>query len=189
MSPTTIREAPRPLHPLHAILLGFPPPLFLGALLADLAYRTSFHVQWANFASWLIAAGLLGGGFALLWALVALIRGGAAGRRRAAILVAVLAGMWVLGLVNALVHAKDAFATMPEGLYLSAVVTLLAFVAAWMGYAGYAAGARAERSEATSAASPGASRGASTRTPTPASRGAATRAATPASRGASRGAA
>jgi hypothetical protein len=35
------------------------------------------------------------------------------------------------------VHGKDAFAIMPEALYLSAVVTLLALVAAWMGYSGY----------------------------------------------------
>lgn len=59
----------RPLHPLHAIVLAFPFPLFLGALLSDLAYRASFHVQWANFSSWLIAGGLLVGAFALLWAL------------------------------------------------------------------------------------------------------------------------
>lgn len=45
--------------------------------------------------------------------------------------------MWVLGFINALVHAKDAWATMPEGLYLSAVTTLLALAAAWIGYSGF----------------------------------------------------
>jgi hypothetical protein len=45
--------------------------------------------------------------------------------------------MWVLGFINALVHAKDAFAIMPEALYLSAITTVLALVAAWMGYSGY----------------------------------------------------
>jgi uncharacterized membrane protein len=45
--------------------------------------------------------------------------------------------MWVLGFVNALVHAKDAWATMPEGLYLSVITTLLALVAAWIGYSGF----------------------------------------------------
>jgi uncharacterized membrane protein len=134
---------PSPLHPLHAILLAFPLPLFLGALLSDLAYGATFQVQWANFASWLIAGGLVFGGFALLWALVALIRSDAARRRRAGIYAVVLLAMWGLGLVNALVHAKDAFAMMPAALYLSAVVTLLAFVAAWMGYSGYASAHRA----------------------------------------------
>lgn len=128
----------RPLHPLHAILLAFPFPLFLGALLSDLAYWSSFHVQWANFASWLIAGGLLVGGFALLWALVDLFRGPRS-RRRIVYFVALLA-MWALGLADALVHAKDAWATMPEGLYLSAVVALLALVASWIGYSGPPAG-------------------------------------------------
>jgi uncharacterized membrane protein len=45
--------------------------------------------------------------------------------------------MWVLGFISALVHAKDAWATMPEGLYLSAVTTLLALAAAWIGYSGF----------------------------------------------------
>ncbi|GGC53783.1 hypothetical protein GCM10011504_35160 [Siccirubricoccus deserti] len=137
MSATFAPALQRPLHPLHAILLAFPLPLFLGALLSDLAYWKSFHVQWANFSSWLIAGGLLVGSFALLWALIDLIRSGTARRRRAAIYFVVLLAMWVLGLVNAFVHGKDAFAIMPEALYLSAVVTLLALVAAWMGYSGY----------------------------------------------------
>ena len=129
-----------PLHPLHAILLAFPFPLFVGALLSDLAYWGTFEIQWANFSSWLTAGGLLVGAFAVLWALVDLFRGAAARRRRAAIYFGVLLAMWVLGFVNALVHAKDAWATMPEGLYLSAVVALLALVAAWIGYSGYQAG-------------------------------------------------
>jgi len=130
----------RPLHPLHAILLAFPLPLFLGALLSDIAYAESYHVQWANFAAWLITGALLVGGFAVLWALVELIRGGRAGRRRAALHFVALLAMWVLGLVNAFVHGKDAFAIMPEALYLSTIVALLALVASWIGYAGLRAG-------------------------------------------------
>jgi len=130
-SPT---RPPRPLHPLHAILLAFPLPLFLGALLSDLAYNASFHVQWANFASWLIAGGLLVGAFAVLWALIDLFRTRAPARTRAGLYFAALLAMWVLGFINALVHAKDAFAIMPEAIPLSAIATLLALVAAWMGY-------------------------------------------------------
>jgi uncharacterized membrane protein len=130
------RSAPsRPLHPLHAILLAFPLPLFLGALLSDLAYARSFEVQWSNFAAWLNAGGLLVGGFAVLWALIDLFSSGAARRRHAGLYFAALAAMWLLGLVDAFVHGKDAFAIMPEALYLSAVVALLALVAAWLGYA------------------------------------------------------
>jgi uncharacterized membrane protein len=122
------------------MLLAFPLPLFVGALLSDLAYWSSIHVQWANFSSWLIAGGLLGGAFALLWALVDLFRHRRSdGRRRGAYFVVLLV-MWVLGFINALVHAKDAWATMPEGLILSAVTTLLALVAAWMGFSGFRTG-------------------------------------------------
>jgi uncharacterized membrane protein len=137
VSATSAPALLRPLHPLHAILLAFPLPLFLGALLSDLAYWQTFQVQWANFASWLIAGGLLVGAFAVLWALIGLVRSGRGRRGRAAIYFVVLLAMWALGLVNALVHAKDAFAIMPAALYLSAAVTLLALVAAWMGYSGY----------------------------------------------------
>lgn len=120
----------RSLHPLHAILLAFPLPLFLGALLSDVAYWKSFHVQWANYSSWLIAGGLLVGGFVVLWALIDAMRSGTAHRRHVAIYLVVLLAMWVLGLVNALVHGKDAFAIMPEALYLSTIVALLALIAA-----------------------------------------------------------
>jgi uncharacterized membrane protein len=122
---------------LHAILLAFPPPLFLGALISDFAYRSSFQMQWANFSSWLIAGGLVGGGFALLWAMVGLFRSGSRERGRAATYFAMLLAAWVVGFINALVHSKDAFAIMPEALYLSAVATVLALVAAWIGYSSY----------------------------------------------------
>lgn len=130
-------DRPRPLHPLHAILLAFPFPLFLGAMLSDLGYRASFHVQWSNFSSWLIAGGLFFGAFAVLWSLINLVRRGTADRNRLTIYFVVLLAMWVLGFVNALVHAKDAYAIMPEGLYLSVVAAVLALVAAWIGYSGF----------------------------------------------------
>lgn len=136
MEVTFDRLQRRPLHPLHAIFLAFPPPLFLGAWLTDLAYGATFQVQWANFSSWLIALGLLVGALALLWAIVGVLALGLARRGRPVVYLAALAAMWVLGLVNAFVHAKDAYAVMPEGLFLSAIVAFLAFVAAWTGYSG-----------------------------------------------------
>jgi hypothetical protein len=59
--------------PLHAMLLAGTVPLFLGALLSDIAYYNSFQIQWANFAAWLIAGGLLFAGLALLFALANLL--------------------------------------------------------------------------------------------------------------------
>lgn len=131
------RYATIPLHPLHALLLAFPLPLFVGALLSDLAYMKTLHVQWANFSSWLIAGALFMGGFALLWALIDLVRGRVERRGALVLYVLALAAMWAAGFVNVLVHAKDAWATMPEGLILSAITALLALVAGWLGYSGF----------------------------------------------------
>jgi uncharacterized membrane protein len=103
-------------------------PLFLGVLLSDIAYASTYEQQWKNFASWLIVGGLVFGGFALLWAFLGLFR--SEQRDRLSILyVVLLLATWILGFVNALVHAKDAWATMPEGLVLSATVAALAIAA------------------------------------------------------------
>lgn len=126
----------RPLHPVHAMLLAFPLALFVAALFSDIAYFNTFHIQWSNFSSWLIAGGLVGNGFALLWALVDLIRFRRGGLTLPLAYFAVLLASFVLGFINALVHAKDAWAVMPAGLYLSLVVALLALAGAWLGYSG-----------------------------------------------------
>lgn len=126
----------RPIHPLHALLLAFPFPLFLGALASDIAYFRTYQIQWSNFAQWLIAGGLLVGGLALLWALVNLFRGGTGRSRRPIIYFVLLLATWAVGLVNALVHSADAWATMPEGLWLSVAATLLALTAFWVGHSG-----------------------------------------------------
>jgi uncharacterized membrane protein len=127
------------LHPVHAVLLASTIPCFLGALLSDIAYSASYQVQWINFASWLIVGGLVFGGFALLWAALGLLRPrGRAGRPLLFLLT--LLALWILGFINALVHAKDAWATMPEGLILSAIIALLAVLATWIGFSSIRAG-------------------------------------------------
>lgn len=137
MAALTAEVPLRPLHPLHAILLSFPFPLFLGTLFSDIAYARTYQIQWANFAQWLNAGGLLAGGLVLLWALVGLLRRhGRDDRRRVVYFVLVLA-MMAFGFWNALAHAKDAWAMMPEGLWLSVLSTILAFFASWVGFRGF----------------------------------------------------
>jgi len=128
--------------PLHAILLAGTVPLFLGALLSDIAYFKSYQIQWSNFAAWLIAGGLLFCGLALLFALVNLIRAEHKGGRPTVYCLLRLV-TWVLGLVNAFEHAKDAWAVMPTGLVLTLVVTVLACVAAWLGMSNLRSGGAA----------------------------------------------
>lgn len=126
----SVRTGPNPL---HGMLLAGAFPLFLGAALSDYAYSTSFNVQWSHFASWLIAGGLVFCGLALICALIGIFR--PAGSRGLSVLYFVLLlATWGLGFFNALVHARDAWATMPTGLTLSIVVAVLAFVAIWIGF-------------------------------------------------------
>jgi uncharacterized membrane protein len=128
------------IHPLHAFLLAASVPLFLGALLSDWAYSSSYEIQWTNFASWLLVGALVFAGFALLWGLIELLRGDRSWRGRPLITFLVLLAAWILGFVDALVHAKDAWAKMPEALLLSIIVTALAIAAAWLGFSTLRAG-------------------------------------------------
>lgn len=102
-------------------------------MLSDIAYSASYQIQWSNFASWLIAGGLVLGAFAVLWAVLDLFRADRRGPR-ALLYAALLLATWVLGFVNALIHAKDAWATMPTGLVLSVIVVVLACAATWLSF-------------------------------------------------------
>ncbi|MBZ8140754.1 hypothetical protein CLD22_12685 [Rubrivivax gelatinosus] len=121
---------------MHAVLAFSALPLFLGALLSDWAYARTYEVQWTNFASWLIAGGLVFAGPALLWGAVELLRPVATRRPRAGLYLLLLLAGFVIGLANALVHARDAWAAMPAGLVLSVAVLLLTAVASIIGLVG-----------------------------------------------------
>jgi uncharacterized membrane protein len=122
---------------LQAIFLASALPLFLGALLNELAYAQSYEVQWKNFASWLLVGGLSVSFIALAWAIADFARLPQDRGVRRTLYVALLLAMWILGFVNALVHAGDVWGSMPEGLILSAIVALLSVVAVWLGFSNY----------------------------------------------------
>ncbi|WP_106477551.1 DUF2231 domain-containing protein [Phytohalomonas tamaricis] len=139
MTATAERTYRSGLNPFHAILLGGTLPLFLGAALCDYAYVSTYEIEWSIFASWLIAGGLVFTGFALLCGVIGLFR---ADHRRGLSLVyiALLLVTWILGFINALVHARDAWAMMPTGFVLSIIVTVLACAATWIGFSSLSAG-------------------------------------------------
>jgi Predicted membrane protein len=118
------------MHPVHAICLAGTFPLFLGALLSDWTYAASYEIQWTNFASWLIAGALVFCGISLLFAVIDVVRTRGRGLFYALILFAV----FLLGLINALEHAKDGWAAMPAALILSVIVTALCLLAVWAGF-------------------------------------------------------
>lgn len=103
-----------------------PAVCFTLTLLSDIAYWQTENLMWHNFSSWLLFAGLVGGGFAAVALAIDFVR-----RRRFGLdlnplfpLGAMLA--WLLALLNSFVHAGDGWtAIVPWGLVLSAVVVLL----------------------------------------------------------------
>lgn len=127
------------IHPFHAAMLAGTIPLFLGALLSDWAYWSTYQIQWSNFASWLIVGALVFGAIALACAVIDLFH---ADRRngRSIVYTLMLLALWVLGFINALIHGKDAWAIMPGALVLSVIVTILACVATWMAFSGLRTG-------------------------------------------------
>ena len=121
--------------PIHAMLIPFPFVCFTLTLLTDIAYWQTGHLMWHNFSSWLLFAGLIFGGFALLAGLVDFI---AQPRLRAQppAWAYAIGTVFVLALafLNSLVHAGDGWtAIVPYGLALSAVNVILIFVTAWLG--------------------------------------------------------
>lgn len=140
-----IATAERPptsgLNPFHGLLLAGIFPLYLGAALSDYAYASTYHVQWTHFASWLIAGGLVFNGLALLASLVGLFR--ADGRRGLSLVyLFLLLVTGVLGFIDALVHARDAWAMMPTGFVLSIAITVLACAATLIGFSRPGAGGK-----------------------------------------------
>jgi uncharacterized membrane protein len=125
----------------HAILLASILPLFLGALLSDWAYSSTKEVQWINFAAWLNAGALVFAGFALLWAVIDFFRSDVARERRSALYLLLLITTFVVGFITALIHAKDAWATMPAGLILSFITFVLALATIWVGFSTLRSGA------------------------------------------------
>ncbi|RZI69067.1 MAG: hypothetical protein EOP13_23390 [Pseudomonas sp.] len=101
---------------------------FVGALIFDIAYATNADILWMKAAAWLIVIGLIVAivprfiNLAWVWKPIA---GAAPSGGKAAFWLHLL-GI-VAAIVNAFVHSRDAYAVIPEGLWLS-IVTVGLFV-------------------------------------------------------------
>lgn len=118
-------------NPLHGLLLSFPVALFPAALLTDIAYLRTEQIQWTNFSAWLIAGAMVFTGLVLAWAVVSLVIGLRGGDRlRRMVYAGVLAGLFVVGLINAFQHSRDGWSSVGTfGLLLSIISAILALAA------------------------------------------------------------
>lgn len=117
---------------LDPIPFGF----FVAALIFDAIYSNTAVILWAKSAAWLVTLGLI---FAIVPQLINLAvvwfrknRSRARGQ---------MLNFWlnviaiVAAIINAFVHSRDAYAIMPEGLWLS-IVTVLAMAIGRIIFAG-----------------------------------------------------
>jgi uncharacterized membrane protein len=111
---------------IYGLLNPIPFGLFVAALIFDIVYFRTGVIQWVKGAAWLIVLGLL---FAVIPRLVNLAQVWITSRRSAVRahrvdfwlnLVAIIAAIF-----NAFVHSRDAYASMPTGVWLSALTVIL----------------------------------------------------------------
>jgi uncharacterized membrane protein len=111
---------------IYALFNPIPFGFFVAALIFDIIYFRSGEILWVKGAAWLITFGLL---FAVVPRLVNLAQVWITSRRLATRvdrfdfwlnLIAIVAAIF-----NAFVHSRDAYATMPAGVWLSVCTVVL----------------------------------------------------------------
>jgi uncharacterized membrane protein len=111
---------------IYCVLNPIPFGFFVAALIFDLIYLRTAVMLWDKSAAWLIAIGLL---FAVIPRLVNLVQVWITSRHHA--LRADKVDFWlnllaiVAAILNAFVHSRDAYASMPTGAWLSAITVIL----------------------------------------------------------------
>jgi uncharacterized membrane protein len=128
---TNARSTAKPgAEPIHPILVPFPITCFTGAFVTDLVYWRTAAVLWETFSDWLITAGLIMAGFAIIAFVIDLVGGkhrALAWPQAVGYALAVL-----LSLINVFVHSRDAYtAVVPTGLMLSGLVVVILLFTGW----------------------------------------------------------
>lgn len=122
-------------HSIHSILMAFPFVCFTLALVTDVIYWQTAYLMWLEFSTWLLFAGMVLGGIAVLFGVIDLLASSAIRSQR-------MIWPYTLGVVvvltlaffNNLVHTADGWtAVMPYGLTLSALTVIAIIVTAWLG--------------------------------------------------------
>ncbi|MER9565143.1 DUF2231 domain-containing protein [Mesorhizobium sp. M0571] len=115
------------------LLVAFSIACFAGALVTDIIYWQTVAVTWETFSIWLITAGLILAGFAVIAFVIDFVRG-KRGRTLALPYAVGYALAVLLSLINAFVHSRDGYtAVVPTGLTLSALTIIILLIGAWVG--------------------------------------------------------
>ncbi|MBW7966142.1 DUF2231 domain-containing protein [Bradyrhizobium sp. BR 10261] len=123
--------APRSL--LHPGFIGAGSTLLIAGLATDIMYWNTSNWQWANSSTWLIAAGLVLALFAAIILIIDFLTSRAGRINWVPFLLVAAAAL--LSLVNVFVHSRDAWTSVvPQGISLSAIVTILLLMAAATGW-------------------------------------------------------
>ncbi len=114
-----------------AAFASFPVACFSLTLLTDLAYWATANLMWQTFSAWLLFAGLVGGGLALVARIV--LQALRPGRTVWSVAIVNLLVL-VAAFFNSLVHAGDGWtAVVPWGIALSALTVLLMLASGLLG--------------------------------------------------------
>lgn len=148
MAEADVLDCPRSL--LHPGLIASGATLLIAAFATDILYWQSLLFQWNNFSGWLLTAGLVLAALAGIALVIDLVLRRV--RRIAWLRVGGLTAAALLSLLNAFVHSRDAYtAIVPEGIILSAVVTVILLA---VGVGGWSLEARRTRASSHPVARP-----------------------------------
>jgi uncharacterized membrane protein len=116
------------------MLIPFPVACFVGALITDIVYWRSMSFIWETFSVWLLTAGLLVAGVAVIAGLVDFVSDYRGRNLRSAWIHALGYGLVIaLSLINVFVHSRDGYtAVVPTGIILSGIVVLFMAMMGWM---------------------------------------------------------
>ena len=123
-------------HPIHPMLVPFPIAFFIATFGCDIGYAMMGDKGWVMASEWLLGAGLIFAGLAIIAGLIDFL-----GDRR----IRNLRAVWIhaignaialiLSLINVFVHSRDGYTSVvPTGLILSVLVVLILLVTGWQGW-------------------------------------------------------
>jgi uncharacterized membrane protein len=114
-------------HPIHPALAPIPVGFFVVALFTDVTYWRTADPLWTTMSSWLLLAGLVMAGVAVIAGLIDLLGDRSLRRLRPVWLLVLGNGLaFLLSVLNFVFHVRDGYsAVAPVGPLLSAAVVLI----------------------------------------------------------------